>query len=155
MSIRSFPHVWWGSWLLWSCCSVAQLCLSFRDPMDCSTPGSSVLCYILELAVCWVSDAVQPSHPLSPPSPPNIFWILTPYQIYDLQIFLTSSGLHFYSVDSSPSIHRNFQFWGSVYLFLLLLPVPHLHFWVCDLCHYKATFQNVQHHFPEHLSLLL
>ena len=40
--------------------------------MNCSTPGFSVLHYLSELAqtdVHWVSDAVQPSHPLSHPSP--------------------------------------------------------------------------------------
>ena len=41
-------------------------------PMDCSIPGFSVLHHLLELAqihVHWVDDAIQPSHPLSPPSP--------------------------------------------------------------------------------------
>jgi len=40
--------------------------------MDCSTPGFPVH-YLLEFAqihVHSVSDAIQPSHPLSPPSPP-------------------------------------------------------------------------------------
>ena len=40
--------------------------------MDCSTPGFSVLHYLLEFAqthVHWVDDAIQPSHPLSSPSP--------------------------------------------------------------------------------------
>ena len=40
--------------------------------MDCSTPGFLVLHYLLEFAqiyVRWVSDAIQPSHPLLPPSP--------------------------------------------------------------------------------------
>ena len=32
------------------CCSVAQLCLTLCDPMDCSTPGFPVLHYLLELA---------------------------------------------------------------------------------------------------------
>ena len=39
--------------------------------MDCSTPGSPVLHYLPESAqihVHWVSDAIQPSHPLSSPS---------------------------------------------------------------------------------------
>ena len=39
--------------------------------MDCSTPGLSVLQHLLELAqthVYWVSDAIQPSHPPSPPA---------------------------------------------------------------------------------------
>ena len=57
---------------IWICCSVAKSCPTLCDPMDCSTSGSSVLHYILEFAhilVYWVSDANQPSHPLSPPSP--------------------------------------------------------------------------------------
>ena len=43
--------------------------------MDCSTPGLPVLHYLLELAqthVLWVSDAIQPSHSLPPPSPPAL-----------------------------------------------------------------------------------
>jgi len=42
------------------------------DSMNCSTRGSSVLHYLPELAqtyVHWVSDAIHPSHPLSPTSP--------------------------------------------------------------------------------------
>ena len=40
--------------------------------MDCSMPGFPVLHHLLEFAqihVHWVSDAIQPSHPLLPPSP--------------------------------------------------------------------------------------
>ena len=54
------------------CCSVAQLCPTLWDPVDHTTPGFSVLHHLLELAqthVHWVSDVIQPSHPLSPPSP--------------------------------------------------------------------------------------
>ena len=54
------------------CCSVTQLCLTFDDPVDCSTPGFPALHYLLELAqthVHWVGDAIQPSHFLSPSSP--------------------------------------------------------------------------------------
>ena len=53
--------------------SVAQSCLTLCDPMDCSTPGFSVHHQLPELAqthVHRVSDAIQPSHPLSSPSPP-------------------------------------------------------------------------------------
>ena len=45
----------------------------FGTPMDCSTPGLPVHHQLLELAqthVHGVSDAIQPSHPLSSPSPP-------------------------------------------------------------------------------------
>ena len=40
--------------------------------MNCSTPGSPVLHYLPEFAqthVHWVSNIIQPSHPLSAPSP--------------------------------------------------------------------------------------
>ena len=53
--------------------SVAQSCLTLCDTMDCSTPGFSVHHQPPELAqthVHRVSDAFQPSHPLSFPSPP-------------------------------------------------------------------------------------
>ena len=53
--------------------SVAQSCPTICDPMDCSIPGFSAHHQLLELAqthVHRVGDAVQPSHPLSPPSPP-------------------------------------------------------------------------------------
>ena len=42
--------------------------------MDCSTPGFPVhhqLPELIQIHVCWVSDAIQPSHPLSSPSPPT------------------------------------------------------------------------------------
>ena len=59
--------------------SVAQSCLTLCDPMDCSTPGFPVHHQLLELTqthVHWVSDAIQPSHPLLSPSPPafNLSW---------------------------------------------------------------------------------
>ena len=53
----------------WWCCSVVQSCPILWDPMDCSTPGFPVLHHLQEFAqthVHWVSDAIQPSHPLLP-----------------------------------------------------------------------------------------
>ena len=53
--------------------SVTQSCLTLWDPMDRSTPGFPVHHQLLELAethVHRVGDAIQPSHPLSSPSPP-------------------------------------------------------------------------------------
>ena len=52
---------------------LSQLCLTLCDPMDCSTPGFPVHHQLLELTqthVHWVSDAIQPFHPLLSPSPP-------------------------------------------------------------------------------------
>ena len=54
--------------------SVAQLCLTLCNPMDCSTPGFSVCHQLPELAqthVHRVGDAIQPSNPLFSPSPSN------------------------------------------------------------------------------------
>ena len=53
--------------------SVTQPCPTLCDPMGCSTPGLPVYHQLPELAqthVHPVSDANQPSHPLSSPSPP-------------------------------------------------------------------------------------
>ena len=60
-------------YLLLVCCrSVTELCLTLCNPMNCRMPGFPVLHYLLEFAqshVHGVSDTIQPSHPLSPPSP--------------------------------------------------------------------------------------
>ena len=52
--------------------SVTQSCLTLCNPMDCITRGFPVHHQLPELAqihVHWVGDAIQPSHPLSSPSP--------------------------------------------------------------------------------------
>ena len=52
--------------------SVTQSCPTFCNPMDCSMPGFPVHHQLPELTqtlVHKVSDAIQPSHPLSPTSP--------------------------------------------------------------------------------------
>ena len=52
---------------------VIQSCPTLCNPMDCSTPGFPVHHQLLELTqthVHPVGDAIQPSHPLSSPSPP-------------------------------------------------------------------------------------
>ena len=53
--------------------SVAQSCPILCDPMNHSTPGLPVHHQLPEFTqthVHWVSDAIQPTHPLSSPSPP-------------------------------------------------------------------------------------
>ena len=76
--------MWWAEWhLAWSPLTIVivvfvQLlsCVQlFVTPMDCSTPGFPVLHYLLEFAqtrVHRVGDAIQPSHPVSPTSPPAL-----------------------------------------------------------------------------------
>ena len=47
--------------------SVSQRCLTLCNPMDCSKSGFPVLHYLPEfpqIHVHWVSDAIQPFHPL-------------------------------------------------------------------------------------------
>ena len=66
----------WKSWrpnrrLLFS---VGQSCPTLCNPTDCSMPGFPGLHCLPESAqthVHWVSDAIQPFHPLSSPSPPD------------------------------------------------------------------------------------
>ena len=53
---------------------VARLCPTLCGPMDCSMPGFPVHHQLLEFTqthVHRVGDAIQPSHPLSSPSPPT------------------------------------------------------------------------------------
>ena len=53
--------------------SVTQSCPTFCDPMNRSMPGLPVhhqLPEFTQTRIHWVSDAIQPSHPLSSPSPP-------------------------------------------------------------------------------------
>ena len=53
------------------CCPASQSCLTLCDPVDRSMPGLLVLHHLPELIqshVHQVSDAIQPSHPLLPPS---------------------------------------------------------------------------------------
>ena len=59
-------HITWFS-------SVTQSCPTLCDPMNCSTPGLPVHHQLPEFTqthVHQVCDAIQPSHPLSSPSPP-------------------------------------------------------------------------------------
>ena len=63
------PSLWWN--IQFS--SITQSCLTLCDPMDCSTPYLPVHHQLPEFTqthVHRVGDAIQPSHPLSSPSPP-------------------------------------------------------------------------------------
>ena len=80
--------------------SVAQSCPTLLNPMDCSTPGLLVHHQLLEFTqthICWVGDAIQPSHPLSPPSPPalnpsqhqgHLQWVSSSHQVVKVLEFL-------------------------------------------------------------------
>ena len=54
--------------------SVAESCMTLCYPMDCSMPGFHVhhqLPELTQIHVHRISDAIQPPHPLSSPSPPT------------------------------------------------------------------------------------
>ena len=65
----------WPSVTFYCCWLVIKLCPTLCDPMNCRIPGFPVLQCLLEFSqthVHWVSDAIWPSHPLLPSSPPAL-----------------------------------------------------------------------------------
>ena len=64
--------LWAEEFILVQFSSVARLCLTLCDPMNCSGPGLPIQYQLPEFTQThvWVSDAIQPSHPLSFPFPP-------------------------------------------------------------------------------------
>ena len=74
-------------------CSFTKSCSILCSSMDCSTPGFPVLHCLAEFTqthVHWVSDAIQPPHPLLSPSPPSLnlsqhqglfHWVGSIYQV--------------------------------------------------------------------------
>ena len=93
---RAYSILFSKMWLempLCYCCSVTKSCLTLCDSMDYSMPGFPVLHHLSECAqthVYWVSDAIQPSHLLSYPSPlafnlsqyQGLFqWVSSSYQV--------------------------------------------------------------------------
>ena len=63
----------WGSSCEFQFSVIAQSCPTLYDPMNCSTPGLPVLHQLSEFTqthVHRVGDVIQPSDPLSSPSPP-------------------------------------------------------------------------------------
>ena len=96
-------HLWLScsgtgrNWILWKLywkfifhvvVVVTQSHLTLCDPMNCSTPGFPVLHHRLELAQTHahqVSDAIQPSHPLSFPSALTFF-------LSQIRVFFNESG---------------------------------------------------------------
>ena len=74
-SVISFLPRLCASRLNFQISSDTQSCPTLCDPMDCSTPGLPVhhqLPKSTQTHVHWVGDAIQPSHPLSSPSPPAL-----------------------------------------------------------------------------------
>ena len=101
------------------CCSVAQSCLTLWSPMDCSIPGFPVLHCLPEFTqVHWVSDAIQPSHPLLPSSPSALSlsqqwglfqWVGSSHQVLKVQLLVLVLPMNI------PSIGVIRTIWGVSY----------------------------------------
>ena len=84
--------------------SVTQSCPILCDPMDCSMPSFPVHHQLPESTqthVHSVSDAIQPSHPVSSPSSPafNLFW----HQDLSKESFLCIRWPKYWSFSIRPS----------------------------------------------------
>ena len=89
----------------------SKSCLTLCNPMDCSTPGSPVLHYLLEFChahVHQVDDAIQPSHPLSSPSPALN---LSQHQSFPVSQLFTSGGQSIGASASASVLPMNTQVW--------------------------------------------
>ena len=80
--------------------------------MNCNTPDFSVLHYLLEFSqihVHCVSDAIQQSHPQSPPSPPslNVSQHLGLFQ--SVRFFFLSGGQNTRALASTSVLPMNVQ----------------------------------------------
>ena len=105
------------------CCSVTKSCQTLCEPMNCSTPGSSVHHYLPGFArthVPWVSETIQPSHPLSPPSPFALSF--SQYQgLFQWVSLFTSGGQSTGASASAPAFPVNIQGWFPLGLTGLIL----------------------------------
>ena len=88
-------------------------CVPLFGTPDCSTPGFPVHHQLQELTqihVHWVSDAIQPSHPLLSPSPPT--FNLSQHQSFQMNQFFFASGGQRIGVSVSTSVlPMNIQNW--------------------------------------------
>ena len=88
------PGIWLARPLPVQFSSVAQSCPTICAPTDCRTPGLPVYHQLPELAQTYVhrvSDAIQPSHPVSSPSPPT-FNLFSASGSLQMSQFFTSDG---------------------------------------------------------------
>ena len=108
-SLASYNYIYKGC-----CCSVTQSCLTPWDPMVCSKPDSPVLYHLPEFAqtlVHWVSDAIQPSHPLSSASPP-VFSISQHQNLsFPMRQLFASGGQSIRASASASVLPMNIQGW--------------------------------------------
>ena len=123
--------------------SVAQSCPTLCDPMDCSKPGLPVHPQLPEFTqahVHWVGDAIQPSHPLSSPSPPALS--LSQCQVFSNESVLHIRGPKYWSF--SFSISPSNQYSGLISFRMDWL----------DLLAVQGTLKNLLQHHSSKASIL-
>ena len=94
--------------------SVVQSCPTLCDPMDCSTPGIPVHYQLPEPAQTHahgVGDAIQPSHPLSSPSPPA--FNLSQHQVFSKESVLCIRWPKYWSFSFSISPSNEYSWLNS------------------------------------------
>ena len=117
--------------------SFAQSCLTFCNPLDCSTTGLPFYHQLLELAqthVHRVSDAIQPSHPLLSPSPPGHFTSKCKYDCLDFLFSSVTLYLSFLRPMSLSQICSEFKrpFYSFTDLFPLSVATGYV--WLKERC---------------------
>ena len=123
--------------------SVTQSCLTLCKPMDCSTPGFPVHHQIPEHTqthVHWVSDTIQPSHPLLSPPPP----------VFNLS---QHQGL-FKSVSSSHQVAKVLEFQVSISPFNEYSGLISLRINWFDLLAVQGTLKSLLQHHSSKASIL-
>ena len=98
------------------CCSVTKLYSTLCHPMDLSMPGFPVFHCLPEFAqthVHWVGKAIQPSHPLLPPSPFALNLSQHSYLFQWYQFFISDSQSTKASASASV-LPMNIQGWFSL-----------------------------------------
>ena len=139
------------------CCSVAKSGPTLCNPKFFTTPGFPVLHHLPEFAqiqthVHWVNDAIQPSHPLSSPSPPafnisqhqGLFQLTPPTASWGLLTLVsftrTSPG---YAKHQGPTgtlilLTKDPSFLSTNFLLSTVLCLKR-HLWICFLDRYHRT----------------
>ena len=124
-------------------CFVVKWCPAFCNPMNWSSPDFLVLHYLLEFVqthVHWVSDVIQPSHPLLPPSPPCPQSFPASRSFPMCCLFTSGGQIWSFSFSISPS---------NKYSGLISIRID----WF-DLCAVQGTLKNVLQHHTSKASVL-
>ena len=127
--------------------SVTQFCLTLCNPMDWSMTGLPLYRQLPEFTqthVHWVSDAIQPFHPVSSPSPPALQSFPASASFQMSQFF--ASGCQSVGISASASVlPMNIQDW---------FPVGWTGFLWDDLLAVQGTLKSLLQHHSSKASIL-